>query len=78
MHFQGESYGGIYVPYIVQVIRAKNSALKIKSISLGDATFGNGAAQEYLTTVPYITQHPNNYLTKNIYVFPSVFFMKKS
>ncbi|KAK4694013.1 hypothetical protein P7C71_g3488, partial [Lecanoromycetidae sp. Uapishka_2] len=52
----GESYAGIYIPYFTQAILANPDKLKInlKSITIGDGTFGNAAAATDVVMTTYL------------------------
>ncbi|PKY02180.1 putative serine carboxypeptidase [Aspergillus campestris IBT 28561] len=56
IHLIGESYAGIYIPYLAAAILDNNNSFPIdlRSISLGDATIGNPAAMSAATIAPYL------------------------
>ena len=56
IHLMGESYAGIYIPYFVsQLLKSKSSVpLNIRSMSLGDGSWGNGAAMSSVATGQYL------------------------
>lgn len=55
-HMMGESYAGIYIPYFASKIMDNHDSLPVnlKSISLGDGTFGNNAAMSSVATGSYL------------------------
>lgn len=55
-HMMGESYAGIYIPYFASKIIENHDLLPInlKSISLGDGTFGNSAAMSSVAMGSYL------------------------
>ncbi|KAL2013819.1 hypothetical protein VTN00DRAFT_1344 [Thermoascus crustaceus] len=55
-HMMGESYSGIYIPYFASKIIENHDSLPInlKSISLGDGTFGNSAAMSSVAMGSYL------------------------
>ncbi|KFY34074.1 hypothetical protein V494_07080 [Pseudogymnoascus sp. VKM F-4513 (FW-928)] len=65
IHLMGESYSGVFLPYIAKEIQAQEKTLKVKisSLSLGDALWGNWAAMGNVAGVGYLEQHRNNYGT---------------
>ncbi|RAH74304.1 putative serine carboxypeptidase [Aspergillus aculeatinus CBS 121060] len=56
IHLMGESYAGIYIPYLASAIVHHQASfpLHLRSISLGDATFGNSIAMSTIPTVAYM------------------------
>ncbi|KAJ5339158.1 hypothetical protein N7452_005886 [Penicillium brevicompactum] len=56
IHLMGESYAGIYIPYITSQLLKSNTSfpLNIASISLGDGSWGNGAAMSSVATGRYL------------------------
>lgn len=56
IHLIGESYAGIYIPYFASQLLESNSSvpLNIASMSLGDGSWGNGAAMSSVATGKYI------------------------
>ncbi|RAL09011.1 putative serine carboxypeptidase [Aspergillus homomorphus CBS 101889] len=56
IHLMGESYAGIYIPYIAATIMRHQASfpLNLRSMSLGDATFGNAIAMSSIPTVAYL------------------------
>ncbi|CAG8376452.1 unnamed protein product [Penicillium salamii] len=55
IHLMGESYAGIYIPYIAsQLVKNSSVPLNIASMSLGDGSWGNGAAMSSVATGRYI------------------------
>ncbi|RAK80715.1 putative serine carboxypeptidase [Aspergillus fijiensis CBS 313.89] len=56
IHLMGESYAGIYIPYLASAIVHHQASfpLHLRSISLGDATFGNSVAMSTIPTVAYM------------------------
>ncbi|PLB38911.1 putative serine carboxypeptidase [Aspergillus candidus] len=61
IHLIGESYAGIYIPYLAAAILDNNDLFPIdlRSISLGDATIGNPAAMSAATIAPYLRAQRN-------------------
>ncbi|OBT69844.1 hypothetical protein VE03_00745 [Pseudogymnoascus sp. 23342-1-I1] len=66
IHLMGESYAGMFLPYIAKEIQAQQSTLKVKvsSLSLGDAMWGNWAAVSNVAALSYIDEHRSDYGTK--------------
>jgi carboxypeptidase D len=56
IHLMGESYAGIYIPYFASQLLKSNTSvpLNIVSMSLGDGSWGNGAAMSSVATGQYI------------------------
>ncbi|PYH77202.1 alpha/beta-hydrolase [Aspergillus uvarum CBS 121591] len=56
IHLMGESYAGIYIPYLASAIVHHQASfpLHLRSLSLGDATFGNSIAMSTIPTVAYM------------------------
>lgn len=56
VHLIGESYAGIYVPYFASAIVGNNDSLPLdlRSVSIGDGTWGNAAAMTAVTTGAYL------------------------
>lgn len=56
LHIIGESYAGIYIPYIASEIveRQQELPVNLSSIAIGDAVFGNNAAMAAVTAVTYM------------------------
>ncbi|PYI34880.1 putative serine carboxypeptidase [Aspergillus indologenus CBS 114.80] len=56
IHLMGESYAGIYIPYLASAIVQHRASfpLHLRSLSLGDATFGNSIAMSTIPTVAYM------------------------
>ena len=56
LHMMGESYAGIYIPYIASAIVKNNDSFPIdlRSISLGDGTWGNNAAMTSVAIGAYL------------------------
>ncbi|OAF59810.1 hypothetical protein VC83_03810 [Pseudogymnoascus destructans] len=65
IHLMGESYAGIFLPYIAEEIQAQKSTLKayLSSLSLGDALWGNWAAMNNVAAFAYIDAHRSNFGT---------------
>ncbi|KFY88686.1 hypothetical protein V500_06195 [Pseudogymnoascus sp. VKM F-4518 (FW-2643)] len=63
IHLMGESYAGIFLPYIAKEIQAQKATLKINisSLSLGDAFWGNWAAMNNVVALPFILAHRYSY-----------------
>ncbi|KAL8685323.1 MAG: hypothetical protein Q9224_005862, partial [Gallowayella concinna] len=57
-YIMGESYAGIYIPYIAKALISNRNILNInlKAIALGDPTLGNNAAMTDLVTTTYLHQ----------------------
>lgn len=55
----GESYAGIFLPYIAKEIQAQKETLKfnVSSLSLGNALWGNLAAMGNVAALGFIEQH---------------------
>lgn len=53
----GESYAGIYVPYFANALLEGNNSLDIRSMSLGDGSWGNAAAMSSVAAGAYMTAH---------------------
>lgn len=70
LHMIGESYAGIYIPYFASAIAANNAnfPLDLRSISLGDGTWGNAAVLSdvaigtYLRSKQSLLQIPDDIL----------------
>ncbi|KAL6714868.1 hypothetical protein ACLMJK_007128 [Lecanora helva] len=60
-YIMGESYAGIYIPYFTQALMQNdhNLSVNIKAISIGDGTFGNGAALTDVGTTTYLVEQAN-------------------
>ncbi|KAJ5112284.1 Carboxypeptidase [Penicillium argentinense] len=56
IHLMGESYAGIYIPYISSALLEGNNTknLKIRSMSLGDGTWGSAAAMADIAMGAYL------------------------
>lgn len=56
IHLMGESYAGIYIPYFTAALVKSNTphALDIRSMSLGDGSWGNAAAMSSVATGAYM------------------------
>jgi carboxypeptidase C (cathepsin A) len=56
IHLMGESYAGIYIPYFANQLLKSNISvpLNIVSMSLGDGSWGNGAAMSSVAMGQYI------------------------
>lgn len=56
VHLMGESYAGIYIPYIAEAIVKNNDSFPIdlRSLSLGDGTWGNNAAMTSVAIGSYL------------------------
>ena len=56
LHIVGESYAGIYIPYIASEIveRPQELPVNLSSITIGDGVFGNNAAMAAVTAVKYM------------------------
>lgn len=56
VHLIGESYAGIYIPYIADAIVKNNDSFPIdlRSLSLGDGTWGNNAAMTSVAIGSYL------------------------
>ncbi|KAJ5176265.1 Carboxypeptidase [Penicillium canariense] len=56
IHLMGESYAGIYIPYFAAALLEGNSShpLNIRSLSLGDGSWGNAAAMSSVTIGAYM------------------------
>ncbi|KAJ5763812.1 Peptidase S10 serine carboxypeptidase [Penicillium manginii] len=56
IHLMGESYAGIYIPYIASALLENTNplSLNIKSISLGDGSWGNAAAMADVAMGTYL------------------------
>lgn len=65
IHLMGESYAGVFLPYIAKEIQAQKATLKINifSLSLGDALWGNWAAMGNVAAVGFLERHRNRYGT---------------
>ncbi|KAF7521382.1 hypothetical protein PCG10_008318 [Penicillium crustosum] len=71
IHLMGESYAGIYIPYFVSELLGGNDSLplNVRSMSLGDGSWGNGAAMasvamgKYLRSQLGLLQIPENVLS---------------
>lgn len=65
IHLMGESYAGVFLPYIAKEIQAQQATLKanVSSLSLGDSMWGNWAATANIAALPYIDEHRSNYGT---------------
>lgn len=59
IHFMGESWAGIYVPYFANALIESNKShpLNIRSISLGDGSWGNAAAMSSVAIGAYMQAH---------------------
>lgn len=59
IHFMGESYAGIYVPYFTNALLEGNYSLpvNIRSMSLGDGSWGNAAAMSSVAIGAYMQAH---------------------
>ncbi|KAF3491879.1 carboxypeptidase cpdS [Arthroderma uncinatum] len=59
VHIVGESYAGIYVPYIANEIMNRKDELPVnlKSISIGDGTIGTNTGMSSLGIVGFIEEH---------------------
>jgi carboxypeptidase C (cathepsin A) len=66
IHLMGESYAGLFLPYIAKEIQAQKPTLKAKlsSLSLGDSFWGNWAAMGNVPALAYIDEHRSNYATQ--------------
>ncbi|OBT53744.1 hypothetical protein VE04_05308 [Pseudogymnoascus sp. 24MN13] len=66
IHLMGESYAGIFLPYIAKEIQAQKATLKVKlsTLSLGDAFWGNWAAMGNVVALAYIDEHRSNFGTE--------------
>ncbi|CAG8078309.1 unnamed protein product [Penicillium olsonii] len=54
IHLMGESYAGIYIPYIASQLVNSSASLNIASMSLGDGSWGNAAAMSSVAIGRYI------------------------
>ncbi|KAI9930883.1 hypothetical protein ASPWEDRAFT_146417 [Aspergillus wentii DTO 134E9] len=56
VHLMGESYAGIYIPYFASAIvdNQDSSPINLRSMSMGDGTWGNAAASSFVTTGAYL------------------------
>lgn len=56
IHLMGESYAGIYVPYIASALLDGNNSLSLnlQSVSLGDGSWGNAAAMADVAMGEYL------------------------
>ncbi|PYH47475.1 putative serine carboxypeptidase, partial [Aspergillus saccharolyticus JOP 1030-1] len=56
IHLMGESYAGIYIPYLAATIEHHQASfpLNLRSLSLGDATFGHAIAMSTIPAVAYL------------------------
>ncbi|KKK25347.1 hypothetical protein P175DRAFT_0505062 [Aspergillus ochraceoroseus IBT 24754] len=56
LHLMGESYAGIYVPYFASAIVANQDAfpINLRSMSLGDGSFGNPAAMSAVSVGKFL------------------------
>ncbi|KAJ5474572.1 Peptidase S10serine carboxypeptidase [Penicillium sp. IBT 31633x] len=71
IHLMGESYAGIYIPYFAsELLEGSNRLpLNVRSMSLGDGSWGNGAAMssvamgKYLRSQLGLLQIPNEVLS---------------
>lgn len=68
IHFMGESWAGIYIPYFTNALLEDHSLkLDIRSISLGDGSWGNAAAMSAVATGAYMHAHSSRLgLPKNV------------
>ncbi|KAL5345844.1 hypothetical protein ACLOAV_008870 [Pseudogymnoascus australis] len=59
IHLMGESYAGVFLPYIAKEIQAQKEALKfeVSSLSLGDALWGNWAAMSNVAALGFIERY---------------------
>ncbi|EEQ28293.1 putative carboxypeptidase D [Microsporum canis] len=59
VHIVGESYAGIYVPYIASEIMKRKSELSVNltSISIGDGTIGSNTGMSSLGIVGFLEEH---------------------
>ncbi|KFZ07166.1 hypothetical protein V501_06711 [Pseudogymnoascus sp. VKM F-4519 (FW-2642)] len=66
IHLMGESYAGIFLPYIAKEIQAQKATLNVKlsTLSLGDAFWGNWAAMGNVVALAYIDEHRSNFGTE--------------
>ncbi|KAI4242233.1 MAG: hypothetical protein L6R40_004104 [Gallowayella cf. fulva] len=62
-YIMGESYAGIYIPYLAKALISNRNLLNInlKAIALGDPTLGNNAAMSDVVTTTYLHQHSTYY-----------------
>jgi carboxypeptidase D len=61
VHIMGESYAGIYIPYFAEAImKDKSLHMNLKSISLGDGTFGNNDALSDISITEYLQDQQAN------------------
>ncbi|OBT94807.1 hypothetical protein VE01_06309 [Pseudogymnoascus verrucosus] len=65
IHLMGESYAGVFLPYIAKEVQAQKATLKVKlsTLSLGDAFWGNWAAMNNVVALAYIDEHRLSYGT---------------
>lgn len=69
IHMMGESYAGLYIPYFTNaLLEGKYSLpLNIRSMSLGDGSWGNAAAMSSVATGAYMQAHSSRLkVPKNI------------
>lgn len=66
IHLMGESFAGVFLPYIAQAIQAQNATMKVKlsSLSLGNSMWGNEAAMGDAIALSYLAEHRTNYGTQ--------------
>jgi carboxypeptidase D len=66
IHLMGESYAGVFLPYIAQAVQAQKATLNVKlsSLSLGDSLWGNMAGMGNVAALSYIAEHRSNYGTQ--------------
>ncbi|KAI9815054.1 MAG: hypothetical protein M1827_002897 [Pycnora praestabilis] len=59
VYLMGESYAGIYIPYFAaDILKNKDQfPLNLKSISIGDGTIGNDAAQTDVSITKFMRKH---------------------
>ncbi|KAK2749605.1 hypothetical protein FQN57_005827 [Myotisia sp. PD_48] len=59
VHFVGESYAGVYIPYIaVEIMRRKDELpINLQSIAIGDGSIGNNAAMSSVPTVAFLKKY---------------------
>lgn len=59
IHLMGESWAGIYVPYFTNALIERNEShpLNIRSMSLGDGSWGNAAAMSSVAIGAYMHAH---------------------
>ena len=59
VHLIGESYAGIYIPYFAAAIAENQNSfhINLRSMSLGDGTWGNAAAMSAVVADSYLEEH---------------------